>query len=88
MPKQLNVTSDEAFEVAHDLAQRLKKSTDEVAETALREYNARQPSDELTPEQKAFVDDIMALASQAAAAARPGATSDHSDFYDENGLPI
>lgn len=87
MPKQLNIRSDEAYEIAHDLARRLNRTVTEVLETALRDYQQRQAADALTPEQAAFLTDIEALSSRAAAAARPGATSDHRDFYNEKGLP-
>ena len=87
MPKQLNIRSDEAYEIAHDLARRLNRTVTEVLETALRDYQQRQGADTLTPEQAAFLTDIEALSTRAAVAARPGATSDHCDFYDEKGLP-
>ena len=87
MPKQLNIRSDEAYEIAHDLARRLNKTVTEVLETALRAYRRDQAADALTPEEEAFLADIQDLSSRAAAAARPGATSDHRDFYDDKGLP-
>jgi len=87
MPKQLNIRSDEAYEIAHDLARRLNRTVTEVLETALRDYQRRHAADALTAEQAAFLVDIQALSARAAAATRPGATSDHRDFYDEKGLP-
>ncbi len=42
MPKQLNIRSDEAYEIAHDLARRLNRTVTEVLETALRDYQRRQ----------------------------------------------
>jgi hypothetical protein len=87
MPKQLNIRSDEAYEIAHELAQRLNRTVTEVLETALREYRRGQTADVLTPEEAAFLADIQDLSSRAAAAARPGVTSDHRDFYDDKGLP-
>ena len=42
----------------------------------------------LTPKERAFVDELMALARRSAAVADSGGmTSDHSDLYDERGLP-
>ena len=87
MPKQLNIRSDEAYEIAHELARRLNRTVTEILETALREYRRVQTADTLTPEEAAFLADIQDLSSRAAAAARPGATSDHRDFYDDKGLP-
>ena len=44
--------------------------------------------DEMTPEQRARYARLRALAERGAALKKPGATSDHSDLYDEFGLPI
>ena len=87
MGQQLNIRSDEAYALAHDLARRLDTTATEVVERALREYAAKHRARTLTPDQRAFVEDVMALAERSAAVKRPGATSDHSDLYDEKGLP-
>jgi hypothetical protein len=88
MTKQLNIRSDEAYELAHALAREMNTTVTDVLETALREYRKKTATDELTPEQMAFLADILALSERSAAAARPGATSDHRDFYDDKGLPV
>jgi hypothetical protein len=94
MSRQLNIRSDEAHAVATDLAQRLGTTTTRVVVEALRRYrdNILPAQDILdrpmTPEQKERFDRILALAREARRTLPPGATSDHSDMYDENGLPI
>ncbi len=42
----------------------------------------------LTPAQQADYGALRALVQDVASYRQPGATSDHSDFYDESGLPI
>lgn len=44
--------------------------------------------DDLTPERRVGYEALRALAREAAKHKLPGATSDHSDMYDDNGLPI
>lgn len=46
------------------------------------------PYEQMTPEQQARYDRLTALVEAAAPFRVPGATSDHSDMYDEYGLPI
>jgi hypothetical protein len=87
MAKQLNIRSDEAYEIAHALAREMNTTVTHVLETALREFQKKCAADELTPEQMAFLTDVVRLSERSAAAARPGATSDHRDFYDDKGLP-
>ncbi len=89
MAKQLNIRSDEAHRLAHIIAERLERPVVEVVVEALKEYGAKiPPLDEMTPAQRAEFDALRELAREAAKHKRPGATSDHSDLYDENGLPI
>lgn len=42
----------------------------------------------LIPAQQADDDALRALVQEVARYRQPGAPSDHSDFYDENGLPV
>ena len=91
MPKQLNIRSDEAHRLATALAKRLNTSTTRVVEIALLEPDRKTPPGfplELTPEQQADHEAFMALVREFQKYKLPGATSDHSDMYDENGLPI
>jgi hypothetical protein len=89
MGRQLNVRSDEAYRIAHDIADRLKVSATEVVVKALRDYGARvAPSIEgMTPTQHSDYKALMRLARLTAKAKKPGATSDHGDLYDDFGLP-
>jgi antitoxin VapB len=89
MPKQLNVRSDEAYRLAHRIAEDTGRPLAEVVVTALRKHGESLPKREgLTPAQRAEAEALMALARRTAKHKKPGATSDHSDMYDENGLPI
>ena len=98
----LIVDRDEALGLARELAERRGVSIDEAVVASLRAslretwpddrarpQPIRVPSlEELTPEQRADYEAMRALVRKAAAHRVPGATSDHSDLYDERGLPI
>ena len=88
--RQLNIRSDEAYEIAHALARDESRSVTEVVERALRELKARvAPEDDIfSPDaiQKRY-EELRRLSARTAAQKLPGATSDHSDMYDEQGLP-
>lgn len=91
MARQLNVRSDRAYETASRLSRRLGVSTTEVVERALetldrKTYRAPTYAD-LNDEERAWVDGIMEKAGALRATLPEGVTSDHSDTYDENGLP-
>jgi hypothetical protein len=90
MSRQLNIRSDEAYQIARRIAERLNVTTTEAVVRALRDYGRRVPASRegMTPTQQAYFEDLMALARKAARRKKPGATSDHSDMYDEYGLPI
>ncbi len=91
MSRQLNIRSDEACQTARQLAEHLGKTTTDVVIEALRDYKARMlaPSAKTTRE-KAEAD--RKILKQFIAATKrnrkPGLTSDHSDLYDDDGLPI
>ncbi|GJE00980.1 type II toxin-antitoxin system VapB family antitoxin [Methylobacterium isbiliense] len=88
MSEKLVIESDEAVGLAQDIAGRLGVTPDEVVTRALRAYSATVPAgDGLNPTQRAEYDALRALARETARHKLPGATSDHSDLYDENGLP-
>lgn len=98
----LILESDEAASLARQLAGRRGTSVDEAVVSSLRaSLNGTLPSEhppprpvrvpsveELTPEQRADYEAMKALVRELAAHRVPGATSDHGDMYDENGLPI
>lgn len=91
MARQLNVRSDRAYEAANRLSRRLGVSTTEVVERALETLDRKtyRPTTyaELNDEERADVDRILAMAREVRKTLPPGVTSDHSDMYDENGLP-
>jgi len=88
MERQLNIRSDEAYERAHRLAKARGESVTAVVTEVLRRAEEQSPRSEVSPEDAAETKRILTeLSKRSAAAAKPGATSDHSDFYDEFGLP-
>ena len=88
MTKQLSVRSDEAYRLAHAIAETTNQPVVKAVVAALRDYGARLPRREgMTPAQRADRDALRALAREASKHKLPGATSDHSDMYDEFGLP-
>jgi hypothetical protein len=87
MERQLNVRSDIAYEIASRLSRKTGRSRADVVLAALLNYAEEKGIQKLTAKERAFVDELMALARRSAASAPRGMTSDHSDLYDENGLP-
>ena len=88
MTKQLNIRSDEAYEIAHRIATRTGRPVAEAVLSALRAHDSRLPEvSELTPAQRQTYDMLRALSREAAKHKLPGATSDHDDLYDDFGLP-
>jgi len=89
MERQLNIRSDEAYQRAHRLAQRRGESVTTVVTEALRQAEEAYPTPrEVPPEEAAETIRILnELSKRASEAKKPGATSDHLDFYDEFGLP-
>ena len=91
MSRQLNIRSDEAWETARLLAERLGKTTTQVVVDALRAYRDASciPSTKVTPEEaRANRATLMQMIKEANRNRPPGLTSDHSDLYDDDGLPI
>jgi hypothetical protein len=88
VPKQLNIRSDEAHRLAQLISDRTGRPVVDVVVEALRQMSAKLPSvDDLNSAQRAAYEDLRALAHETAKYKKPGATSDHSDMYDEFGLP-
>ncbi len=85
--RQLNVRSDEAYEIASRLSKRTGRPRADVVLAALLSYAEAKKLRKLSREERAFVDELMAAARRSAAVADPAMTSDHSDLYDEHGLP-
>ena len=88
MVKQLNIRSDEAYEIASRIARQTGRSRADVVLAALLRYAETKTGRKLTRKERAFVDELMALARRSAAVAPAGMTSDHSNLYDEKGLPL
>jgi hypothetical protein len=88
MTKQLSIRSDEAYSLAHIIAEQTGQPIVQVILTALRDYGSKLPEkDGMTPEQRASYEALRALSRETSKHKLPGATSDHSDMYDEFGLP-
>ena len=87
MPKQLNIRSDEAYEIAHRAAKQSGKTVTDIVTQALRERHGA-IAREVSPKQAAETfRTLMELAREGGRRKKPGATSDHGDMYDEDGLP-
>jgi hypothetical protein len=86
MPRQLNIRSDEAYRIASEVARRTGRSRGDVVLAALLAYRQEKTGRRMTRAQRAFVDDLMALARRSAAVADRAAVSD-ATLYDELGLP-
>ncbi len=83
---QLNIKDDKLISDARALAELLGTSTTDAVRRAVQEKLARERigRDE---EKRRRYDEVMAIAERASKLFPPGASSDHSDLYDENGLP-
>jgi hypothetical protein len=88
--KQLNIRSDEAYVLATTMAKRENLPTQEVVVRALRAYveAANKRRDGMTAEQEAQFNELMALGRRFRSKWKYGELSDHSDMYDEDGLPV
>jgi hypothetical protein len=86
--KQLNVRSDEAYEIASRLARRTGRPRSDVVLAALLSYAEAKGEKTLTAKERAFVDELLALARRSAAVAGSRMTSGHTRLYDEKGLPV
>lgn len=88
MSRQLNIRNDEVYRLAHEVAADMGKPVTEAMLTLLRAYKPAAPAvHSHTQEQRAWLEEVRALALEASRHKPPGMTSDHSDLYDENGLP-
>ncbi len=88
--KQLNIRSDEAYFLAHVLAERSNASTQDVVLRALKSYAEKwpDPPGEETALRSAEFQRLMEISRRARKKWKYGEKSDHSDMYDEYGLPI
>ena len=81
----LNIKNEEVHRLAREVAARTGETMTHAIQTALEERLARiaagegKDREERAARVRAILDSIPHY---------PGATSNHDDFYDENGLPI
>lgn len=90
MARQLNVRSDEAYEIARNVADITGKPVAEVVLDALRAHGAKfRDASQVTATQKANIDALRAAARRAKAKMKPGVSVEDvmNDMYDEQGLP-
>ena len=83
---QLNIKDEQLVADAKALAELLGTSTTDAVRRAVREKLARERIGR-DDEKRRRYEAIMATAGRASKLFPSGASSDHSDFYDENGLP-
>lgn len=80
---QLSIRSSKARDLAHALARRTGQPINRLVELALERYDQ-----ELRQEKARYpMDAVWELAAEDRRNIPPGTTSNHDDFYDENGLP-
>jgi antitoxin VapB len=84
---QINITDAETSALVRELAEMTGESQTEAVRKAVKERLERERR-EGRPDPDEIQRRLMALAKKVSANKKPGATSDHSFLYDENGLPI
>lgn len=88
MTKRLDISGEEAYRLAHAIAEETGRPIAEVIVAALREHASRLPwRDGTTTLQRATYEELRALSRETAKTRKPGATSEHDDMDDEFGLP-
>ena len=83
---QLNIKDDALIAEAKELATLLGTSATGAVREAVHERLAREKA-ALDERKQRLFDEIMAIAEDASKLFPPGSSGDHSDLYDENGLP-
>ena len=88
--RQLNIRSDEAYALARTLADRKGLSTQELVVRALRDYAKadQELHAGMSAEQEASYRHLVQLGRRFRSKWKYGESSDHSDMYDEDGLPV
>ena len=79
----MNIKNDHVHQLARILSQATGKSLTKVIEEALEEKLARLEREREMPSRIAWIEARLAELGPT----RAGLTSDHSDLYDEDGLP-
>ena len=80
----LNIKSERVHELARALSQATGKPMTAVIEEALQEKLVRVERESQLPARIAWIEASLKELGPPA----PGLTSDHSDLYDEDGLPV
>ena len=83
---QLNIKDEQLIADAKALAELLRTSTTDAVRRAVQEKLERERTGR-DEERRRRYEAIMAIAERASKLFPSGAGSDHSDLYDENGLP-
>jgi antitoxin VapB len=83
---QLNIKDETLIAEAKALAELIGTSTTEAIRRAVHERLARETMAR-DAERRRRYEAIMEISERTAKLFPPGSTSDHSDLYDENGLP-
>ncbi|WP_407527737.1 type II toxin-antitoxin system VapB family antitoxin [Methylobacterium oryzisoli] len=87
MSEKLVIESDEAVGLASTIAERMGITPHEAVLRGLRALDTDVRHARPEWDRSAFMAKILALGETARAELPPGTTSDHSDLYDETGLP-
>lgn len=82
--RQLSVRSTKARDLAHALARRTGLQINKLVEQALERYDKELRNDKA----RYPMDAVWDLAVEDLRNIAPRTTSNHDEFYDENGLPI
>jgi antitoxin VapB len=83
---QMNIKDEALIAEARALAELLGTSVTEAVRRAVEDRLARERASRATAKQRKF-EALMAISERASKLVPPGVTSDHSDMYDEHGLP-
>ena len=83
---QLNIKDEALIADAKALAELLGTTTTDALRQAVQDRLTRERDDRDAARRRKF-EALMAISERASKLFPPGSTSDHSDFYDENGLP-
>ncbi len=83
---QLNIKDEAVIAEAKELAALLGTSATGAVREAVHDRLTREKAGRDEARRRKIAD-IMAIAEEASKLVPPGVTSDHSDLYDENGLP-
>jgi antitoxin VapB len=83
---QMNIKDEAVIAETKALAELLGTTATDAVRQAVHERLERERSRREAEQRRKF-EAIMAIAERASKLFPPGTTSDHSDLYDENGLP-